>query len=127
MIRELPYTLNNGGVNVYLSNLYITELFRLGYSNRAYRYLCNSSINFSTIIDGLLGFKVSLDRLIIRPSLPDNISNIRLKYYYNNTLYKIEIVKSDEDFILINGKRSDKIILVDDNTIKNITISVRSD
>lgn len=127
MIRELPYTLNNGGVNVYLSNLYITELFRLGYSNRAYRYLCNSSINFSTIIDGLLGFKVSLDRLIIRPSLPDNISNIRLKYYYNNTLYKIEIVKSDEDFILINGKRSDKIILVDDNTIKNITINVRSD
>ena len=75
----------------------------------------------------ILGIKKEGDTLKLDPHMPVSWDNFRVKYTYMDTTYNIEVVKTNKDELVVDGKKlkNNKIGLINDKTSHEVTLYVK--
>jgi cellobiose phosphorylase len=89
---------------------------------------------YRLILESLLGLRLELDRLYIKPCLPVHWDAFRIHYRYRETVYHLAITqtvageegKSDVTSVIIDGveQGGQAIPLVDDHREHTVSVSV---
>jgi cyclic beta-1,2-glucan synthetase len=82
---------------------------------------------YNIAIYEILGMIKQGDVLTIKPNMPVAWDNFKLTYRYIDTIYKINVKKSNENKIKLDGKEivNNKILLVNDQVIHQIDVSTK--
>ena len=78
------------------------------------------------IVD-ILGLQKSGDSLKLSPNMPVHWDNFRVIYRYMDTKYNIEVIKTNKDELVVDGRKqnSNNIILVNDKIDHEVTLYVK--
>ena len=78
-------------------------------------------------VQDILGIKKEKDTLRLEPHMPISWDNYRVKYTYMDTTYNIEVVKTNKDEVVLDGKKlkNNKIGLINDKSSHEITVYIK--
>lgn len=66
---------------------------------------------YRTAIEGILGFKIEENKMILKPCIPDSWKGFKLEYKTEKYDYKIEVKRSDNKGMYLDGEKIEEIIL----------------
>ena len=67
--------------------------------------------SFVNVSQYLLGIKPTLNGLSINPCLPESFNTFEINRTYRGNNYHLSFIRSNEKYMIINGKRYDKNII----------------
>lgn len=75
-------------------------------------------------IENILGLKIQNDKLSIKPCVPNNWNDYKIRYIYGESIYNIEVKRSETDKFILNGIEIEEkeIKLVDNGKINDIVV-----
>ena len=75
-------------------------------------------------LEYICGFTLRGEELEITPHMPTKWTEIKINYHYLDTIYQIVVSKEEKSKIIVDGKKQDKILLVNDGKTHQIKIGV---
>ena len=82
---------------------------------------------YRTAIEEILGIQKESDSLKLNPHMPVSWDNFRVKYTYMDTTYNIEVIKTNKEELVLDGKKmkNNKIGLKNDKSSHEVTLYVK--
>ena len=75
-------------------------------------------------LEYICGFTLRGEELEITPHMPTKWTEIKINYHYLDTVYQIVVSKEEKSKIIVDGKKQDKILLVNDGKTHQVEIGV---
>ena len=75
-------------------------------------------------LEYICGFTLRGEELEITPHMPTKWTEIKINYHYLDTIYQIVVSKEEKSKIIVDGKKQDKILLVNDGKTHQVEIGV---
>jgi cellobiose phosphorylase len=135
LINPVNHGTTDAGIDTYKIEPYVVAADVYGVAPHVGRggwswYTGSAGWMYRLILESLLGIRLEGDRLRIVPVLPREWPSFKLDYRYRETLYRIEVVQSDQatgaDKVTIDGvEQSDAgIPLLDDRREHHVVVQV---
>lgn len=113
--KLLPTSKVKSNIEKYKVEPYVWAEYVIGPGNKNYAqgaFTWNTGTSVWTYIgvtEWIIGVKPDFDGLRIEPHLPAKLKRVKIKRYFRNTLYEIEIIRTNkEEKLIIDGKQFSK-------------------
>lgn len=129
-LNPILKTINRNDTNLYKNEPYIIPYKLVFKRNILYRVVNEdfnyiSSLFYRTVIDNLLGIKLTSSGFYLDPLIPSSWNNCCIEYSRGENKYKIIIRRGNLRQLKVNGEKyEDKIIKFMDNNIKIIDLTI---
>lgn len=129
MVNPINHTNTDKEVETYMVEPYVIAADI--YSNPDHKgrggwtwYTGSSGWFYRVGLEYICGFTLRGQELVIAPHMPTKWKILKINYHYLDTMYQITISKEQKPKIVVDGKKQDKIFLVNDGKTHQVEIGV---
>ena len=132
MINPINRTKKTADVNKYCVEPYVIAADI--YSSESFKahggwtwYTGSAGWFYRVAVSDIIGLKKQGDKLILEPKMPIAWDKFKVTYTYLDTIYKIDVIKSKNDELILDGKKqsTNTIKLINDKTHHEIKLYIK--